>query len=94
MKTTTPRVTDPPLFLRERQDPVVYARHGAPGPVSQRLVEQFDQDGFIVLDSLFNADEVAGFRRELNRLREDEVYIHQCILRLQRYQQSRPDTLQ
>jgi ectoine hydroxylase len=57
--------------LRERLDPVVYAEARAPAPVSEALVEQYRTQGYLVLDRLFTEHEIAQWRAELDRLRED-----------------------
>ncbi len=58
--------------LVERQDPVVYASSSEEGPIDRSLVKQYDRQGFLVLENVFSATEVAYLRRELNHLRNDE----------------------
>jgi ectoine hydroxylase len=52
------RVEDHPRLI-ERSDPVVHGA-GAPGPLSQAQVEQYDRDGFLAVPSLFSATEAAA----------------------------------
>ncbi len=56
----------------DRTDPVVYAAEPTAAPISEKLVQQYDEQGFIILEDLFSAREVAGFQQELDRLRHDE----------------------
>jgi len=53
-----------------RLDPVVYAEDPGQGPLAQSLVEQYRQDGFVVLENLFNADEIDLLQDELALLRK------------------------
>lgn len=55
----------------ERLDPVVYAAGNTSAPVSAALIEQYRTQGYLILDELFTADEVALWLEELDRLRED-----------------------
>lgn len=58
--------------LISREDPVVYASKGAEAPIDSRLVEQYQKQGFLVLDDVFTEDEVRTFQQEQERLRSDE----------------------
>ncbi len=67
------RVADQPR-LAARLDPVVYPN----GPVTQRLsapeVESYVQQGYLVVEHLFQPDEIAALNRELERLvRSDDI---------------------
>ncbi|MGY6499869.1 MAG: ectoine hydroxylase [Acidimicrobiales bacterium] len=57
----------------ERKEPVVHHRAGtdAPGPASTHALEEFERDGFMVLDDLFSPGEVDSFLDELTRLGDD-----------------------
>ena len=55
----------------ERQDPVVWSEPGAPGPISAADLEAYERDGFLAVDQLITPDEVALYRRELDRLIAD-----------------------
>ncbi|MFT6656127.1 MAG: ectoine hydroxylase [Marinomonas primoryensis] len=52
----------------DRQDPVVYAPKDQPPPVDQSYIDTYKEQGFVVLDEVFTADEVATFQQELERL--------------------------
>lgn len=55
--------------LVDREDPVVYARSGAEGPLRREQVAYYDRNGFLELEGLFSADEIKVMLNELNRLR-------------------------
>jgi len=57
--------------FHERMDPVVYACGQGGGPLESSLVQQFDEQGFLVLEGVFAAEEVAAFQAESVRLRRD-----------------------
>lgn len=54
-----------------RLDPVVHGTWSASAPLSQEQAARFDTDGFIVLDGLFTAEEVALLQAETNQLLAD-----------------------
>ncbi|MEU6170817.1 ectoine hydroxylase [Streptantibioticus parmotrematis] len=54
-----------------RQDPVVWAKPGAPGPVQPSELRDFDRDGFLAVDQLITPQEVDRYRAELDRLVAD-----------------------
>lgn len=56
-----------------RQDPVVYAMDKGTAPVAEHLVEQFEQQGFMILEDLFSAQEVVLFQQALAELRTDDT---------------------
>lgn len=58
-----------------RRDPVIWAQHNNPqnAPVDPALIEQYERDGFLILEDVFTPEEVACFRQELDRLREDPM---------------------
>ncbi len=51
-----------------RQDPVVWSEPGTPGPITATGLASFERDGFLAVDELIAPDEVAVYRRELDRL--------------------------
>jgi len=61
----------------ERLDPVVYTSRDDPdstysnGPLSPSSIEDYERNGFVILDSIFSDAEVARFQRELELLRAD-----------------------
>tara|TARA_R110001592_G_scaffold309760_1_gene584175 strand:+ start:11854 stop:12789 length:936 start_codon:yes stop_codon:yes gene_type:complete len=59
--------------LVERKDPVVYAPNHLDAPIDEHLVEQYKEQGFVVLDNVFTEQEIIGFRQELDRLRHDNA---------------------
>ncbi|UTW04494.1 ectoine hydroxylase [Amphritea atlantica] len=54
-----------------RQDPTVYAPRGSVAPVSEQQINDYAEQGFMVLEDLFSAVEVKMFQQELERLRND-----------------------
>lgn len=54
-----------------RLDPVVYRRDTDNAPIQPALIERFERDGYLVMPELFNAEEVALLRDELERMRQD-----------------------
>ena len=59
--------------LLDRRDPTVYAPETKPAPIDKSLVEQYNDQGFIVLENVFTPEEVSAFQEELDRLRKDEA---------------------
>ncbi|MFG2950250.1 ectoine hydroxylase [Streptomyces adustus] len=54
-----------------RQDPVVWGAPDTPGPISTADLQAYERDGFLTVDRLMGDDEVAVYRRELERLVAD-----------------------
>ncbi|MFJ3819556.1 ectoine hydroxylase [Streptomyces nodosus] len=54
-----------------RQDPVVWGAPGTPGPIPVAGLQAYERDGFLAMDELIGPDEVARYRRELERLVAD-----------------------
>lgn len=63
------RAAEPELL--PRRDPVAYRTWGPEAPISAAQLEQFDRDGYLVLESLFDADEIALLQAETARLLAD-----------------------
>lgn len=55
----------------ERQDPVVWSKPGAPGPIDSQDLADYERDGFLAIDQLITPDEVTVYRGELERLIAD-----------------------
>ncbi|KRV49283.1 multidrug DMT transporter permease [Wenjunlia vitaminophila] len=60
-RTATPVATP-------RRDPVVWSPPGTSGPISANDLAGYDRDGFLTVDQLLSDEEVARYRRELERL--------------------------
>ncbi|MEU9359881.1 ectoine hydroxylase [Streptomyces sp. NPDC051840] len=56
-----------------RQDPVVWSAPGAPGPVTAKDLQGFEENGFLTVDQLITPDEVSVYRAELDRLVADPL---------------------
>jgi ectoine hydroxylase len=63
------RVSDQPQLL-ERTDPVAWGT-AEDGPLDAEQVAAFDRDGVLLLEDVFTADEIAGFRGRLDELAAD-----------------------
>jgi ectoine hydroxylase len=63
------RVSDQPELL-ERTDPVAWGT-ADDGPLDAEQVETFDRDGVLLLEGVFDDDEVAGFEARLDELSAD-----------------------
>ena len=59
--------------LVDRLDPVVYASDITSSPIKPSLVEQYRKNGFLILENIFNEDEVTALELELDRLRKSSV---------------------
>jgi ectoine hydroxylase len=56
----------------ERLDPTIYAPISRLAPLSQQQIDDYAENGFMVLEDLFSDVEVKMFQQELERLRQDE----------------------
>ncbi|MFO7306228.1 MAG: ectoine hydroxylase [Gammaproteobacteria bacterium] len=66
------RVASVPEIV-DRVDPVVYARPGTTGPLTPEQVAQYDRQGFLEIDGLFDAEELAAMLTELERLQRAQA---------------------
>jgi ectoine hydroxylase len=57
--------------LVKRHDPVVYAPESSKPPIASSYIQQYEQQGFMVLDNMFTSEEIDEFRKESTRLRTD-----------------------
>ena len=57
--------------LVERLDPVVHTEDPSCAPIDANLIEDYKNQGFLVLDEVFTEAEVCKFQHELKRLRSD-----------------------
>lgn len=53
--------------ITDRKDPVVYGT-AADGPLSQDELDAYDRNGFLFYPGFFDADDLASFKTELDRL--------------------------
>lgn len=56
---------------QKRLDPVVYCKDEHNAPLSTEQLSRFQRDGFLVLENVFSAEEVALFKNELERMSQD-----------------------
>lgn len=54
--------------LIERREPVLWSRWDETAPLSRAQADRFDEEGYLVLGSVFASDEVAALQREAARL--------------------------
>jgi ectoine hydroxylase len=57
--------------MRSRQDPVVHSQWSPDAPVSAAQAERFERDGYLVLEDIFSADEVAFLQQAAGTLLAD-----------------------
>ena len=57
--------------LVKRHDPVVYASENSKSPIAPSYIQQFEEQGYIVLDNVFSSMEIEAFRNESAQLRSD-----------------------
>ena len=57
--------------MRPRQDPVIHSEWNNDAPISPAQAAQFDRDGYIVLEDIFSADEVAFLQKAAGALLAD-----------------------
>ncbi|WP_120997366.1 ectoine hydroxylase [Stutzerimonas urumqiensis] len=67
---------EPQPAWQERLDPVVYRSDLDQAPVPAEQIRHFEQNGYMIVENLFSAEDVAVFRAELDRMRQDEAVIH------------------
>jgi len=60
----------PPAII-ERKDPVVYGANSTASPLTQTQLEQYREQGFLVLENLFRDNEIAALQQEMVKLRTD-----------------------
>ncbi|HKJ42837.1 MAG TPA: ectoine hydroxylase [Sunxiuqinia sp.] len=58
--------------LAQRKDPVVYAGNTKDSPVSEKLIKQYEEQGFLILEDVFSQEEVASLQKEMERLKTDD----------------------
>jgi ectoine hydroxylase len=66
------RVADQPTML-PRLDPVVWRDPRFPCPIPEAQVSAYERDGFMVLENVFDASEVAALRRHAEALRAEQA---------------------
>ncbi|WP_033073532.1 ectoine hydroxylase [Sphingopyxis sp. MWB1] len=59
-----------------RQDPVVYSEWTEEAPVSKAQAEQFERDGYLVLEDIFSDDEVKFLQRAAGNLLSDPAALN------------------
>ncbi|TKD51598.1 ectoine hydroxylase [Sphingomonas baiyangensis] len=66
-----PTRSAPEPSMQDRQDPVAWSRWHEGAPLSREQVDHFDQHGYLVLEDVFAADELAAMQAETGRLMAD-----------------------
>jgi len=56
-----------------RLDPVVHSDWSEDAPISRAQAEQFDRDGYLVLEDIFSDAEVAFLQREAGKLLAETI---------------------
>jgi ectoine hydroxylase len=73
------RVAGEPVWL-PRRDPVVHTPWTFEAPLSQAQYERYENDGFLVLEGLFEPEEVALMQRELEAMRAMPASLDEATL--------------
>lgn len=60
-----------PASLLERRDPVVYNHDKSGSPVAIEYIEEYEENGFLLMDELFTEEEMRCFQREMTTLRNN-----------------------
>tara|TARA_R110002033_G_scaffold112347_2_gene157682 strand:+ start:23895 stop:24824 length:930 start_codon:yes stop_codon:yes gene_type:complete len=63
-KDTTPKIT-------ARKDPVIWSKPGSSGVLSRAQEDFYEQNGFLFIENVFSADEIATLREQAETLRKD-----------------------
>jgi ectoine hydroxylase len=58
--------------LSERQDEVVYSPSKEESPIAYELINQYREQGYLMLDTLFSADEINSFQKAAQHMLKDE----------------------
>lgn len=66
--------------MRERQDPVVHREWSTDAPIGAEQAEQFDRDGYIVLENVFSDDEIAWLQHAAGRLLADPATLDDATI--------------
>ena len=59
-----------------RQEPVVHAAADALSPITPEQVRQYDEQGFLILENLFNEQEIQSMQQELLLLQQQDKAQH------------------
>jgi len=71
MEDLYPSRQAPEPRLLPRRDPVVHSAWSPDAPITNEQAAHFDAEGYLVLENLFTADELAALQRETARLLSD-----------------------
>ena len=63
--------------LRERHDPIIYGRWNPQAPLTQRQVEFYERNGYLILKNVFIDDEVKRLQEEAQSLIADPAAMNQ-----------------
>lgn len=61
------RIDDKPRLLK-RYDPIVYGQPSTPGPLNQKQVGFYKENGYLFFENLFSQEEVQNYHNELRLL--------------------------
>jgi ectoine hydroxylase len=60
-----------PETAAERRDPVVFKSGGTGCPIAGEYIEEYAENGFLILKDIFSGDEISCFQREMTALRNN-----------------------
>tara|TARA_R110000782_G_scaffold158433_4_gene250551 strand:- start:298 stop:1230 length:933 start_codon:yes stop_codon:yes gene_type:complete len=67
-----PSRTGQQASLGARQDEIVYNTNKEESPIAYELIEQYQEQGYLLLDTLFSAQEIEHFRKAAQRMLKDD----------------------
>lgn len=56
---------------QDRLDPIAWRKDAPDSPLTEQQLSRFERDGFLIIENLFSAEEVAVFKAELQRMSKD-----------------------
>jgi ectoine hydroxylase len=65
------RIYSSPICFN-RKDPVVYSKERHEAPLSDSLLDEYEKNGFLFLDDLFENDEIIQMQTHMQSLRDDD----------------------
>ena len=58
--------------MYERKDPVIYSNSLSNSPLSQQQIQDYEKNGFLIIENVFSEKEINNLQTELDELRKDK----------------------
>ena len=58
--------------IYKRKDPVIYSNSLSNSPLSQQQIQDYEKNGFLIIENVFSTKEINTLKTELDKLRKDE----------------------